>query len=105
MCPESLSDLSVAHLQQAAGGGADVRHGLVLYDGDQQGREKDICHLPVEEVHSVIGLRHHGGLVPAGGIVLHALWRGGRREQVTFSQQVGRKERGCCCADQASRHP
>lgn len=73
--PESLSDLIGAHLQQAAGGGADVRHGLVLYDGDQQGREQDVGHLPVEEVHSVVGLRHHGGLVPAGGVVLHALWR------------------------------
>lgn len=52
-----------------------MRHGLVLYDGDQQGREQDVGHLPVEEVHSVVGFRHHGGLVPAGGVVLHALWR------------------------------
>lgn len=52
-----------------------MRHRLVLYDGDQQGREQDVCHLPVEEVHSVVGLRHHGGLVPAGGVVLHALRR------------------------------
>lgn len=52
-----------------------MRHGLVLYDGDQQGCEQDVGHLPVEEVHSVVGLRHHGGLVPAGGVVLHALWR------------------------------
>lgn len=55
-----------------------MRHGLVLYDGDQQGRKQDVGHLPVEEVHSVVGLRHHGGLVPAGGVVLHALSGGGK---------------------------
>lgn len=51
-------------------------HRLVLYDGNQQGCEQDVRHLPVEEVYSVVGLRHHGGLVPASGVVLHAL-RGG----------------------------
>ena len=51
-------------------------HGLVLYGGDKQGGEQDVIHLPVEEVHSVIGLRHHGGVVPAGGVVLHALVTG-----------------------------
>lgn len=43
------------HLQQAAGGGADVCHSLVLYDGNQQGSEQHVRHLPVEEVHSVVG--------------------------------------------------
>lgn len=50
-----------------------MSHRLVLDDGDQEGREQDVRHLPVEEVHPVVRLGHHGGLVPAGGVVLHAL--------------------------------
>lgn len=46
---------------------------LVLYGCDQQRCEEDVRHLPVEEVHSVVRLGHHGGMVSACGVVLHAL--------------------------------
>lgn len=46
----------VIYLQQASSRGANMCYGLVLYGGDQQRCEEDVCHLPVEEVHSVIGL-------------------------------------------------
>lgn len=46
---------------------------LVLNGGDQERREQDVRHLPVEEVHPVVRLGHHGGVVPARGVVLHAL--------------------------------
>lgn len=64
------------YLEEPSSGGANVCHGLVLYGGDKQGGKQNVIHLPVEEVHSVIGLRHHGGVVPAGGFVLHALVTG-----------------------------
>lgn len=79
-------------------------HRLVLYDGDQQGCEQDVCHLPVEEVHSVVGLRHHGGLVPAGGVVLHALQRvaseGSKGDGKIIGGHIGQQR--SCCADEAS---
>lgn len=94
------------NLQQAASGGADVCHRLVLYDGDQQGCEQDVCHLSVEEVYSVVGLGHHGGLVPAGGVVLHALQRvasGGAKEtRKTIEGHIGQQR--CRCAEEASTH-
>lgn len=48
-------------------------HSLVFYGRDQQRREQDVSHLPVEEVHSVVRLGHHSRLVSACGVVLHAL--------------------------------
>ena len=59
-------------------------HSLVFYGSDQQRGEQDVCHLPVEEVHSVVGLWHHGGMVSACGVVLHAL--------VTWSQAAEDQE-------------
>lgn len=64
---------NVVYLQQASSRGADMCNSLVLYGCDQQRCEEDVCHLPVKEVHSVVGLGHHGGMVPARGVVLHAL--------------------------------
>lgn len=71
-----------------------MRDGLVLYDRDQQRREQDVGHLPVEEVHSVVGLRHHGGLVSAGDVVLHALVQKGREtEKNTLSLTAAVKKK------------
>lgn len=44
------------YLKQASGRGTNVGHGLVLYSCDQERCEQDVCHLPVEQVHSVVGL-------------------------------------------------
>lgn len=44
------------YLQEASSRGANMGYGLVLYDCDQQRCEQDVCHLPVEEVHSVVRL-------------------------------------------------
>lgn len=76
-----------AHLQEAPSGCANMRDGLVLYDRDQQRCEQDVGHLPVEEVHSVVGLRHHGGLVSAGDVVLHALVQKGVRRKTHSAWQ------------------
>lgn len=48
-------------------------NGFILYSSDQKRGEQDICHLPVEEVHSVVRFRHHGRMVSACRVVLHAL--------------------------------
>lgn len=71
-----------------------MRDGLVLYDRDQQRREQDVGHLPVEEVHSVVGLRHHGGLVSAGDVVLHALVQKGCGTENTLSVTAAVKKSG-----------
>lgn len=50
-----------------------MSNSFVLDGGNQQRCEQDVGHLPVEQVHPVVGLRHHGGVVSARGVVLHAL--------------------------------
>jgi len=50
-----------------------MSHCLVLDAGDQYRSEQNASHLSVEEVYSVVRLRHQGGLISAGHIVLHAL--------------------------------
>lgn len=62
-----------AYLQQTSSRSANVCNSLAVYSCDQEGSKQDVCHLSVEEVHSVVGLGHHGGMVSACGIVLHAL--------------------------------
>lgn len=66
----------VIYLQEASSRGANMCYGLVLYGCDQQRCEEDVCHLPVEEVHSVVRLGHHSWMISACGIVLHALTQG-----------------------------
>lgn len=56
-----------------------MSHSLVFDGCDQQRCEEDISHLPVEEVYSVVRLRHHSRMVSACGIVLHALRTNPRR--------------------------
>lgn len=52
-CPNNLQEPSIIR--------ADVCHSLGL-NGSHQNRSKEhIVHLPVEEVHSVVRLCHHGG--------------------------------------------
>lgn len=109
LCPRCSRSAATdaTNLQQAASGSADVCHRLVLYDGDQQGCKQHVCHLPVEEVHSVVGLRHHGGLVPAGGVVLHALQSvssGGPKETGKIIGGHISQQRCCCRAEKASTH-
>lgn len=69
----SYFNFNVVYLQQASSRGANMCNSLVLYGCDQQRCEEDVRHLPVEEVHSVVRLGHHGGMVSACGVVLHAL--------------------------------
>lgn len=69
-----------------------MSHRLVLDGGDQEGREQDVRHLPVEEVHPVVRLGHHGGLVPAGGVVLHALQM--EKKKNTLNVASGGKSEG-----------
>lgn len=44
------------YLQKASSRRANMGYSLVLYGCDQQRCEQDVCHLPVKEVHSVVGL-------------------------------------------------
>lgn len=66
-------------------------YGLALYGRDQQRREQHVRHLPVEEVHSVAGLRHHRRMVSACGVVLHALVPRPRAAEDMEMRQRGRK--------------
>lgn len=57
------------HLQDASLRRAQVGHGDVLVDGDEDGGEEDAGQVPVEQVHLVGGGGDEGGLVPAAGVV------------------------------------
>lgn len=71
-------------------------HSFVLDGCNQQRGEQDVCHLSVEEVHSVVGLGHHGGVVSACGVVLHTLPTRPPAAEGTDRNQRRRKQDNPC---------
>lgn len=58
-----------------------MAQGVVAISGDQNSGEKNIPHLPVEEVHPVVRLRHQGGLGFTCDVTFRALRSKERRTQ------------------------
>lgn len=61
------------YLQYPSIWGTKVAQSVIPNSGDQESGEKDISHLPVEEVQSVVRLWHQSGFVSACVITFRAL--------------------------------